>query len=98
MPDDILAEVHSRLPARGGNGNGVVDRKPGVLPGEELRRETACRRIAAEQSPVNKQLYHLPPKKLDELSGVFNRQCDGKRPPPRFPLPKQYSESVDSIA
>jgi hypothetical protein len=28
-----------------------------VLPGEYLQRETACRRIAAEQSPVNKQFY-----------------------------------------
>jgi hypothetical protein len=73
MPDDILAEVYPCLPARCGNGDGIVDRKPGVLPGEYLQRETACRRIAAEQSPVNKQFYYSPPENLGELCGIFNR-------------------------
>ena len=72
MPDDILAEVYPRLPARSGNGDGIVNRKPGVLPGENLRRKTACRRIAAEQSPVKKQFYYSPPENLGELCGIFN--------------------------
>jgi hypothetical protein len=68
MPDDILAEVYPRLPARSGNGDGIVNRKPGVLPGEYLQRVTAV-----EQSPVNKQLYYSPPENLGELCGIFNR-------------------------
>ena len=73
MPDDILTEVYPRLPARSGNGDGIVNRKPGVLPGENLQRETAFRRMAVEQSPVNKQLYYSPPENLGELCGIFNR-------------------------
>ena len=73
MPDDILAVVYPRLPARSGNGDGIVNRKPGVLPGEYLQRETACRRIAAEQSPVNKQFYYSPPENLGELCGIIYR-------------------------
>ena len=68
MPDDILADVYPRLPARSGNGDGIVNRKPGMLPGEYLQRETAV-----EQSPVNKQFYYSPPENLGELCGIFNR-------------------------
>ena len=68
IPDNILAEVHSRLSAQCGNGNGVVNRKPGVLPGENLQRKTAV-----EQSPVNEQLYNTIPENLGDSCSIFYR-------------------------
>ena len=82
MPYDIFAQIYPHLFARWRNGDGVVNRKPGVRPGQYF----PCK-VTVEQVPVNKQFYQSPPENLGAVKDRCGYKAEGS----------EYSYIIDRV-